>query len=77
MAVDIIQFARTFAREMPRVMMVQGLPCVHPTDLEPMIRRVSFKHGFDNHVWLSNRLELHYSKMAVGPRSDRAPRKFV
>lgn len=75
--VDLIQFARTFAFAMPRSMMLQGLPRAYPPDLEPMIRRVCFKHGFENRQWLADRLELHYSKIAIGPRLQKAPRKFV
>jgi len=37
-----------------------------------MIRRVCFKRGFENRQWLADRLELHYSKIAIGPRLQRA-----
>lgn len=75
--VDLIKFSRTFAFAMPRSMVVKGLPRAYPPDVEPMIRRVCFKHGFANRQWLADRLELHYSKIAIGPRLKHAPRNLV
>lgn len=77
MAVDINQFARTLAFDLPQSMMVQGLPRVWPIELIPMIHRTATRVGFANRQRLCDRLERHYSKMAIGPRLQKAPRKFV
>lgn len=77
MAVDLIQFARTFSFALPKSMIAKGLPRVCPVDLEPVVRGACFRHGFENRQWLLDRIELHYSKIAIGPRLEQAPRKFV